>query len=109
DDLLSIDLDPTLLPTPPCGKVLEADERAAVRATVDAFNAEIAAAITETAQARGVSIVLVDMAAQFDRIHRDGVDLNGDGTPALTTRFLGVIYGLVGVLHTQSGDAVLTI
>src|SRR5439155_5147031 len=88
DDLLSIDLDPALLPTPPCAKVLEADERAAARATVDAFNAQIAAAVTETSQARGVSIVLVDMAAQFDRIARDGVDLNGDGAPDLTARYL---------------------
>ena len=107
DDLLSIDLDPALLPTPPCGKVLEAEERAQARATVDAFNAQIAAAVTETAQTRGVSIVLVDMAAQFDRIAHDGVDLNGDGAPDLTARYLGGVFGLDGVHPTRTGNALV--
>jgi hypothetical protein len=79
DDLLSIDLDPAALPVPPCGKVLDATERAAVRATVDAFNAQIAAAVQETSVARGVRIALVDVAGAIDAIARDGVDLNGDG------------------------------
>src|SRR5262249_36337075 len=107
DDLLSIDLDPALLPTPPCAKVLDASERAAARATVDAFNAPIAAAVAETSQASGVRIVLVDMASQFDRIARDGVDLNGDGTPDLTARYLGGVFSLDGIHPTRTGNAIL--
>jgi len=107
DDLLSIDLDPRLLPVPPCGKVLDATERAAVRATVDAFNAQIAAAVQETSVARGVRIALVDVAGAIDAIARDGVDLNGDGTPDVTTRYLGGVFSLDGIHPTRTGDAIL--
>ncbi|HJQ85298.1 MAG TPA: SGNH/GDSL hydrolase family protein [Candidatus Binatia bacterium] len=107
DDLLSIDLDPGLLPVPPCHEVLNATERAAVRAIVDAFNAEIAAAVAETAQARGVTIALVDLAARFDRMRTDGVDVDGDGRPDLDTRYLGGIFSLDGVHPTATGNALI--
>src|SRR5262245_41178350 len=107
DDLLSIDLDPRLLPVPPCGQVLDATERAAVHATVDAFNAQIAAAVQETSAARGVRIALVDVAGAIDAIARDGVDLNGDGTPDVTTRYLGGLFSLDGIHPTRTGNAIL--
>ena len=107
DDLLSIDLDPRLLPVPPCGKVLDATERAAVRGTVDAFNAQIAAAVQETSAARGVRITLVDVAGAIDTIARDGVDVNGDGTPDVTTRYLGGLFSLDGIHPTRTGNAIL--
>jgi len=107
DDLLSVDLDPRLLPVPPCGKVLDATERAAVRATVDAFNAQIAAAVQETSAARGVQIALVDVAGAIDGIARDGVDLNGDGTPEVTTSYLGGLFSLDGIHPTRTGNAIL--
>jgi GDSL-like lipase/acylhydrolase family protein len=107
DDLLSIDLDPRLLPVPPCGKVLDATERAAVRATVDAFNAQIAAAVQETTTARGVQIALVDIAGTLDTIAQDGIDLNGDGTPDVTTGYLGGLFSLDGIHPTRTGNAIL--
>ena len=107
DDLLSVDLDPRLLPVPPCGKVLDATERAAVRSTVDAFNAQIAAAVQETSAARGVRIALVDVAGAFDTIARDGIDLNGDGTPDVTTGYLGGLFSLDGIHPTRTGNAIL--
>ena len=107
DDLLSIDLDPAQLPTPPCGKVLNAGERAQVRAKVDAFNAEIAAAITETEQSHGVTIAPVDLAAIFDDLQRNGVDLDGNGAPDLTTRYLGGIFSLDGIHPTRTGNALI--
>lgn len=105
DDLLSIDLDPALLPTPPCGKVLNATERAAVRAKVVAINAEIAAIIHEVELARGVAIAPVDMFTKFDDAARDGVDVNGDGTPDVTTRYLGGLFSLDGVHPSRTGNA----
>jgi hypothetical protein len=107
DDLLSIDLDPALLPTPPCGKVLDAGERAAITARTDAIDAEIAAAIAQVAQARGVAIAPVDMRAVFDDARRNGVDVNGDGTPDLTTGYLGGIFSLDGVHPTRTANAVI--
>ena len=107
DDLLSIDLDRSLLPTPPCGKVLDAAERAQVRATVIAFNAEIAAAIADTEQRRGVSIASVDTFAAFDQLQAAGVDLDGNGTPDLTTRYLGGIFSLDGIHPTRTGNAII--
>src|SRR5207244_13085 len=86
DDLLSIDLDPRQLPSPPCGKVLDAAEQARVRASVSAFNAEIAAAIAGVEQARGVTIAPVDIFTAFDRLRSTGVDLAAGGAPDLTTR-----------------------
>jgi lysophospholipase L1-like esterase len=107
DALLSIDLDRALLPVPPCGKVLDAAERAQVRATVDGFNAEIAAAVADTSAARGVAIVLVDLARQFDEIGTRGVDLDGDGTADLTARYLGGLFSLDGIHPTRTGNALI--
>jgi len=107
DDLLSIDLAPDRLPTPPCSRVLNAEERAQVRAKVSAFNDEIAAAIADTERTRGVTIAPVDMFAAFDQLGASGVDLNGDGTPDLTTRYLGGIFSLDGIHPTRTGNALL--
>jgi hypothetical protein len=107
DDLLSIDLDPAELPTPPCSKVLDATERAAIRTKVSAFNAEIATAITDTEQARGVTIAPVDVFTTFDQLGATGVDVDGDGTPDLTTRYLGGIFSLDGIHPTRTGNALV--
>lgn len=107
DDLLSVDLDPALLPVPSCLKVLDAEERAAVRARVAAFNAEIAAAAAATEGTRGVPIALVDLAGRFDQLTAAGVDLNGDGSPDLTTRYLGGIFSLDGIHPTRTGNALI--
>ena len=53
DDLLMIDLPRDRLPEPPCGRVLDAAERAAVRATVIRFNDEIASAVADVEASRG--------------------------------------------------------
>ena len=107
DDLLSIDLDRSQLPTPPCSKVLNAAERAQVRAKVGAFNDQIAAAIADTEQARGVTIASVDLFTAFDQLGAKGVDLNGDGVPDLTTRYLGGIFSLDGIHPTRTGNALV--
>ncbi len=107
DDLLSIDLDRSQLPTPPCGKVLNADERAQIRAKVMAFNAEIATAIADKESSRGVSIALVDVFTLLDQLRTSGVDLNGDGAPDLTTRYLGGIFSLDGIHPTRTGNALI--
>lgn len=106
DDLLPLDLDRGLLPTPPCGRVLDASERATVRATVTAFNAEIAAAIADVEARRGVTIAAVDLFAGFDTLAR-GVDLDADGAPDLTTRYLGGIFSLDGVHPARTGNALV--
>src|SRR5207247_2326377 len=107
DDLLSIDLSPTRLPTPPCAKVLDAAERVQVRARVSAFNDEIAAAIADTERTRGVVIAPVDLFTGFDQLGASGVDLNADGTPDLTTRYLGGIFSLDGIHPTRTGNALI--
>jgi lysophospholipase L1-like esterase len=107
DDLLSIDLDRSLLPTPPCNMILNADERASIRATVVAFNAEIAAAIGEVETSRNVPIATVDVFATFDDFATNGVDVNGDGSLVLTTSYLGGIFGLDGVHPTRTGHALI--
>jgi lysophospholipase L1-like esterase len=107
DDLLSIELDPSLLPVPPCARVLDAAGRTAVGAKVQAFNAEIAAAVAETEQRRGVGIALVDLAARFDDIGTNGVDIDGNGTPDLTTQYLGGVFSLDGIHPTRTGNALV--
>jgi lysophospholipase L1-like esterase len=107
DDLLSIDLDPAELPTPACSRVLDAAERAAIRAKVTAFNAEIATAIADTEQARGTTIALVDMFATIEQLGTTGVDLDGDGTPDLTTRYLGGVFSLDGIHPSRTGNALV--
>ena len=105
-DLLSLDLDPGLLPTPPCNEVLDADERLQIRATVMAFNAEISAAIAELEQT-GAEIAVVDVFARLDELARDGFDVRGDGTMVLDTRYLGGIFSLDGVHPTRTGHAII--
>jgi hypothetical protein len=107
DDLLSIDLDPAQLPTPPCGKVLDTVEQGQVRAKVSAFNDEIMAAIVDVGQARGVSIAAVDVFATLDGLRTNGLDLDGNGTPDLTTRYLGGIFSLDGIHPTRTGNALI--
>jgi lysophospholipase L1-like esterase len=107
DDLLSIDLDRDLLPTPPCSKVLSVAERATVRAAVEARNAEIAAAIAEVEAARGVPIALVDVFSLLDAASNPGIDIDGDGAPDLNTRYLGGIFSLDGIHPTRTGHALI--
>jgi lysophospholipase L1-like esterase len=106
-DLLSIDLERTALPVPPCSDVLGPVERDQVRATVIAFNAEIAAAIVDTEQRRGVSIAPVDLFALFDGLRASGSDVNGDGAADLTTGYLGGVFSLDGVHPTPTGNALI--
>jgi lysophospholipase L1-like esterase len=107
DDLLSVDLDPALLPTPPCGKVLNATEQATVSSVVGAFNGQIATAVASVEQARGVQIALVDVFARFNALRTSGYDLDGNGTPDLTTRYLGGIFSLDGIHPTRTGHAII--
>jgi lysophospholipase L1-like esterase len=107
DDLLSIDLPRTELPEPGCTRVLGPDERAQARATVMAFNDEIAAAIAEVEQRRGVEIAPVDMFAFFDAARTAGVDVDGDVVPDLGTGYLGGLFSLDGVHPTSTGNALI--
>ena len=107
DDLLSIDLDRDLLPTPPCTKVLSVAERAAVRSALEARNAEIAAAIAEVEAARGVPIALVDVFSLLDAASNPGIDVDGDGVPDLDTRYLGGVFSLDGIHPTRTGHALI--
>ena len=107
DDLLSIDLDPQSLPTPPCGKVLDSAEQAFIHTKIAAYNAEVAAAVTDVGQSRGINIALVDVAGAVDDLAAHGVDLDNNGTPDLTTRYLGGIFSLDGVHPTRTGQALI--
>lgn len=106
DALLPIDLDPADLPVPPCSRVLDAAERAQARATVVAFNAEIAAAIAER-EAAGSEIALVDMFGLFDTLAASGFDVRGDGSLVLTTDYLGGVFSLDGIHPTRTGHALI--
>jgi len=106
DALLSLALDSALLPQPPCSAVLDAVERAQTRATVLAFNAEIAAAVAEQ-EAAGSEIALVDMFARFDELALAGFDVRGDGTLVVDTRYLGGIFSLDGLHPTRTGHALI--
>src|SRR5262245_2014299 len=107
DDLLSIDLERSSLPVPPCTAVLGPVERDQIRGTVMAFNAEIAAAIAETELNRGVSIAPVDLFALFDGLRQSGADINGDGSVDLTTGYLGGVFSLDGIHPTPTGNALI--
>jgi phospholipase/lecithinase/hemolysin len=107
DDLLSINLDPSLLPEPPCGRVLDSAEQAFVRATVVAFDAEITAGAAEIEQRRGVPIAVVDAFALFDQFRQQGVDVRGDGSLVLTSRYLGGLFTLDGVHPTRTTHALI--
>jgi lysophospholipase L1-like esterase len=107
DDRISIGLDPARLPTPPCFKVLSAAERAQARANVIAFNAEITAAAAEVQAARGITIAVVDIFGLFDQLATSGFDLDGNGTPDLTTSFLGGVFSLDGIHPTRTANALI--
>jgi hypothetical protein len=107
DDLLSIRMDRSLLPVPPCGRVLDSAEQAFVRDTVIAFNVEIASAVADVEQRRGVPIALVDAFAIFDGFARQGFDVRGDGSLVLTTRYLGGLFTLDGVHPGRTAHAII--
>lgn len=107
DDLLPLDLDRSRLPVPPCSDVLSAAERARVRSTIDAFNAEIAAAIADVEARRGVAIAPVDVHGLVDGAMTAGVDLDGDGSPDVTTRYLGGMFSLDGIHPSRTGHALV--
>jgi lysophospholipase L1-like esterase len=107
DDLLSIDLPRSLLPVPPCGKVLDVAEQAQVRATVVGFNEEIAAAVADVQANRGRLIALVDVFSLFDTIRTAGVDVTGDGVPDVSSGYLGGLFSLDGIHPTRTGHALI--
>ena len=107
DDLISIGLDRSRLPIPPCFKVLSVAERAQARANVVAFNAEITAAAAEVQAARGIDIAVVDIFGLFDQLASSGFDLDGNGTPDLTTTFLGGVFSLDGIHPTRTANALI--
>ncbi len=74
---------------------------------MSAFNDQIAAAIADTEKARGVTIAPVDMFTALDQLGANGVDLNGDSVPDLTTRYLGGIFSLDGIHPTRTGNALI--
>ena len=107
DALLSVALDSSTLPVPSCAKVLDTAEQAAIRTTVMAFNAEIAAAITEVEAGRGIAIAPVDMFGLFDRVARSGYDVRADGTTLLRSSYLGGLFSLDGVHPTRTGQGLI--
>ena len=107
DDLLSIDLERSQLPTPPCTEVLGPLERTQIRATVMAFNAEIAGAIAGVEQDRGVTIAPVDMFTFFDQARTQGVDIDSDGAADITAGYLGGLFSLDGIHPTPTGNALI--
>jgi lysophospholipase L1-like esterase len=82
----------------PGSVVLDAREVAIVRATVDAYNAFIAA----KAQEKGAA--LVDIHALLNRIREHGLVVGGQ---RLTTAFLGGVFSLDGIHPTNTGSAVI--
>jgi lysophospholipase L1-like esterase len=107
DDLLSIDMPRSELPVPPCDEILGPSERAQVRGTVMAFNAGITKAIDDVETGRGTAIAAVDMFAFFDRVRAEGVDLDGDLVPDVTTGYLGGLFSLDGIHPTRTGNALI--
>jgi hypothetical protein len=107
DALLSIALDEAKLPVPSCTHVLDSAEHAFVRETVVAFNDEIAAAIDEVEQDRGVTVARVDMFALFDDVATAGYDVHGDGSFVLTTDYLGGVFSLDGIHPSRTGHALI--
>jgi hypothetical protein len=107
DARLSIALDESKLPVPGCQHVLDSAEHAFVRETVVAFNDEIATAIDEVEQNRGVTIARVDMFALFDDVATNGYDVHGDGSLVLTTDYLGGVFSLDGIHPSRTGHALI--
>src|SRR5262249_28190368 len=64
-------------------------------------------AIADTEQRRGVEIASVDTFGLFDQLRQQGVDVDGNGAPDLTTGYLGGIFSLDGIHPTRTGDAVI--
>jgi hypothetical protein len=106
-DLLSINMDPALLPEPPCNRVLDSAEQAFVRDTVSAFNVEIGAAAVDIEQRRGIPVAMVDVFGLFDQFEQTGVDVRGNGSLVLTTRYLGGLFTLDGVHPTRTAHALI--
>jgi hypothetical protein len=106
-DLISINMDRALLPEPPCNRVLDSAEQAFVRQTVQAFNVEISAAAVDVEQRRGVPVAIVDVFGLFDQFHQSGVDVRGNGSLVLTTRYLGGLFTLDGVHPTRTAHALI--
>jgi lysophospholipase L1-like esterase len=107
DDLLSIDMPRSELPVPPCTDVLGPIERARIRATITSLNAEIATAVADVEQQRGVMIAQVDTFGLFDQLRSDGFDTDGNGTADLSTGYLGGIFSLDGIHPTRTGNALI--
>ena len=106
-DLISINMDRALLPEPPCNRVLDSAEQAFIRDTVQAFNVEIGAAAVDVEQRRGVRVAIVDVFGLFDQFNQSGVDVNGNGSLVLTTRYLGGLFTLDGVHPTRTAHALI--
>jgi hypothetical protein len=107
DSLVSLYLDPTLLPSPPCGRVITPEQRATVRTTIEAYNAEIAAAVAELQRTRPASVALVDLFSAFERWRADGVDVNGDGAADVGMAYLGGFFSLDGTHPSRTGNALI--
>lgn len=105
--LLSIALSTTQLPVPSCRKILSPAEQASIRATVQAYNTEIAGAVADVQANRGITIALVDMFALFDQVATAGYDVKGDGSLMLTNGYLGGLFSLDGVHPTRTGNSLI--
>ena len=53
------------------------------------------------------TIAVVDIFGLFDQLASTGVDLDGNGTPDLTTRFLGGVFSLDGIHPTRTANALI--
>jgi hypothetical protein len=107
DALISLYLDPSLLPSPPCSRVITPEQRGQVQATVAAYNAEITSAAADVERARAVGIALVDLSAAYERWSTAGIDATGDGRPDVSMGYLGGFYSLDGVHPTRTGNALI--
>jgi hypothetical protein len=54
-----------------------------------------------------VTVAPVDVFTTFDQLAANGVDLNGDGAPDITTRYLGGMFSLDGIHPTRTGNALI--
>src|SRR6185503_16620788 len=77
------------------------------RDRVLAFNAQLALAAQQVETNQGVNIAVVDMFSRFEAFGRDCVDLDNNGTPDLTTRYLGGIFSLDGIHPSKTGNALI--
>lgn len=107
DALVSVALDPALLPVPPCAAVVRRGDRDRIGATIAAWNAAIAAAAREVAAEHGVEVVTVDAWALIERLAAGGIDLDGDGAADLAAGAGGSFFGPDGVHPSRAGSAAL--